>query len=351
MSDLPVATPYLSVIVPAYNGMGVLPRCLDSLAASDFPRSEWELIVVDDCSTDETADFAESGADRVVRLSGGPHGPAFARNRGVETAAGAVVVFIDADVCVHPDTLSRFAEHFRASDDLVSVFGAYDDEPGAPGFLSVYRNLLHRYVHERDAGEAETFWAGCGAIRTSAYRDVGGFDEDRFPRPQIEDIELGYRLRDEGGRILIDPSIQAKHLKRWTFGGMVRTDLVDRGIPWMRLLLERGPETKASLNVGAAEKVKTVFVGLGLGALTVGLLLPSLVVGGLGALSLAGVTFSNLALYRWFARQRGLMFALGIVPLQILYYVLNGLAAATGILLHAAGRPVASAESAEGAAG
>ncbi len=332
----------LTVVVPAHNASGVLPRCLAALAASDLARSEWELVVVDDCSRDDTAEIAAGTtagpADRVIRLDSGPHGPAFARNRGVEAAGGDVVVFVDADVCVHPDALTRFAAHFEPPGDLVAVFGAYDDQPGASGFLSVYRNLLHRYVHERDAGEAETFWAGCGAVHAGAFREVGGFDEARFPRPQIEDIELGYRLRDRGGRILIDPEIQAKHLKRWTFRGMVKTDLLDRGIPWMRLLLERGPKAKASLNVGAAEKWRTLMVGAALAALVLGALLPSAPVGLAGLALLGLVTVSNLRLYRWFARRRGAAFAVAVVPLQILYYIVNGAAAGTGMLLHAAHR-------------
>jgi glycosyltransferase involved in cell wall biosynthesis len=90
--------PFLSVIVPAYNGTRVLPRALDALAASDLPRSCWELIVVDDASTDDTAILAARYADVVVRLPGRPHGPAYARNRGFEAARGPVAVFIDADV-------------------------------------------------------------------------------------------------------------------------------------------------------------------------------------------------------------------------------------------------------------
>jgi hypothetical protein len=79
---------------------------------------------------------------------------------------------------------------------------------------------------------------------------IGGFDTVRFPRPQIEDIELGYRLRDAGGRIVLDPTVQGTHLKQWTFWRMLRTDVIDRGIPWMRLLLERRGRTRTSLNTG-----------------------------------------------------------------------------------------------------
>jgi GT2 family glycosyltransferase len=94
-----------------------------------------------------------------------------------------------------------------------------------------------------------TFWAGLGAIRRDAFLAVGGFDEQHFPYPSIEDIDLGIRLVASGRRILLDPAIQGKHLKRWTLASMVRTDLVRRGIPWARLVLERrAPST--TLNLG-----------------------------------------------------------------------------------------------------
>ena len=340
------AAPRLSVIVPAFKAEQVLPRCCEALLASDLTRSDWEFIIVDDGSPDRTPDIAEGYADRVLRLDPPPGGPGRVRNRGIEIARAPIALFVDSDVCVHPDVLSRVVAHFEDNEDLVALFGAYDDQPGAPGFLSAYRNLLHRYHHLKDAGEAETFWAGCGAVRVSAFREVGGFDEARYPRPQIEDIELGYRLRDEEGQILLDPEIQCQHLKRWTWGGMLRTDLKDRGIPWMRLLLERQDAgARASLNVGPTEKLKTALAVGAFGLLFMGAILLGMGVPGAGWGVLAGAlgllvhTLWNLPVVVWFARTRGLLFALGVIPLQILYYLLNGVAAATGIAGHALSGP------------
>src|SRR5262249_45077117 len=104
-----------------------------------------------------------------------------------------------------------------------------------PEFLSVARNLAHSFIHQRSPGEARTFWAGLGAVRASAFATVRGFDE-RFTRPTVEDIDLGYRLRNAGFRILLEPPIQGKHLKRWTFRSSVVSDIRDRGIPWTQLL-------------------------------------------------------------------------------------------------------------------
>ncbi len=333
--------PLLSVIVPAHQGAELLPVTLGALAASDLPGDRWELIVVDDASSDGTAAVAARWADRVLTLPGLPHGPGFARNRGVEVSRGDWVVFIDADVRAHPDTLRRFAEAIAQEPRMDAVFGAYDDAPPARGVLSQYRNLLHRYVHLDSAGETDTFWGGCGAIRRSAFLAAGGFNEARYPRPQIEDIELGYRLRDQGCRIMIRPEIQGAHLKRWTFAGSLRTDLLDRGIPWVRLLLERSRLAKpANLNLKRGEPLKAALVATGLL-----LLLLAAVTGwwplllGAGA-ALAAVVASNHALVRWFARERGALFALGVIPLNLWYYLVSGLAVAAGLALHLLhGRP------------
>ena len=95
-----------------------------------------------------------------------------------------------------------------------------------------------------------------GAVRAHVFRSAGGFDAQRYPRPPIEDIELGHRIRALGYRITLRPEIHRTHLKRWTLRVRIVTDVRDRGIPWMRLLRER-PASSHSLNLRPAEKVYT----------------------------------------------------------------------------------------------
>jgi glycosyltransferase involved in cell wall biosynthesis len=187
--------PLMSVVMPAHNAAGMLPRTLAALRNSDLPRSRWELIVVDDGSGDETSLIAARYADTVVTLPGKASGPAYARNRGFEVSRGDIIVFIDADCIVHPDTLSRFEEFLGSDPDLGAIFGSYDDKPPASGLMSQYRNLVHHYVHHQNAGEVETFWAAAGAIRRDVFAEVGMYDEWHYSKPQIEDIELGARIR------------------------------------------------------------------------------------------------------------------------------------------------------------
>jgi glycosyltransferase involved in cell wall biosynthesis len=326
--------PDLSVIVPAFRATQLLPDTLAALVASDLPRERWELIVVDDAGGDNTGAVAAQWADRVVILPGPPGGPGRGRNAGAAIARGRWLVFVDQDVRVHRDTLSRITSNAAEQPDLVAMFGTYDAHPSEPGVLSEYRNLLHRRVHCAGAGDAETFWAGCGAVRRDAFEAVNGFDLVRFPRGQIEDIELGYRLRDAGGRILLDPGIQGTHLKKWTFGVMVRTDIRDRGIPWMRLLLERGNRRAAALNIGRAEQLKVVLAAAAPTLLLAAAVLRSPRLALAGVAILIALTASNVRTYAWFARERSWGFALLVIPLNLLYYFGNAVAAAVGVWQH-----------------
>jgi hypothetical protein len=319
-----LSRPLLSVIVPAHDGAGTLAESLSALRASDLPRDRWELILVDDASSDRTAEIGRRGADRVVSIHAGPRGPAHARNRGAQVARGEVLAFVDADVCVHPSALRRLLDVLAEAPDVVAVFGAYDTEPRAPGLVSQYRNLVHHYVHATQPGDADTFWAGLGAVRRDEFLGIGGFDEERYPRPQIEDIELGYRLRAMGFRIVLDPSIQGTHLKRWQLGGLIRSDVLDRGAPWMRLLLERKSVGPGTLNIGSGEKVLTGLAMTGVLIIPVGLVTGRVGLTATGVGCVAVVLAGNARLIRWFARVRSPWFAVGILPLRLLYYILNG---------------------------
>ncbi|MBA2706929.1 MAG: glycosyltransferase [Gemmatimonadaceae bacterium] len=325
----------LSVIVPAHNSEAVLELCLSALEESDLIRSSWELIVVNDGSTDRTAAIAGRYAERVVDLAGRPRGPAFARNRGAEVARASLLAFVDSDVSVAGDALRRLLEHLQRDAGIVGVFGSYDDRPTVGTFVSQYRNLLHHYVHHRNAGDSQSFWAGCGALRADPFHEVGAFDERRYPRAQIEDVELGYRLRDRGYRLLLDPSIQCTHHKKWTLASMLRADLLHRGIPWMQLLLERGRVVGGTgPSLGAGEKVSAALAGM-----TVFLLMSAaifrrteLLVA--AAISIVAIGVLNRNMLRWFSSKRGPAFAARTFGMVILYHITNVASGISGVVAH-----------------
>jgi GT2 family glycosyltransferase len=333
--------PYLSVVVPVHQGADVLESSLTALARSDLQRSLWELIVVDDASTDETALIAARFADVVVRLPGRPHGTAYARNRGFELTRGECVAFINADVCVHTDTLTRFALVLAREPQVSAVYGAVDACPGPAGLISQYRSLRLCYYHQEDAGIAETFCASCGAVRSTAFASVGMFDEWHFPRHGVEDFELGHRLREHGHRIVMRPDIRAAHLKCWTLRAMIAADLHNRAVPWVRLFDRRTVmRTRRKDPLRAVKTDNTALTWLAL-ALTLGGLRagrPLLLLA--AAVCLTVVLHNILPQHRFFARQRGHAFALAVLPLELLSYLVNGIAVVFGwILRHLLGEP------------
>ncbi len=329
--------PRLSVIVPVHQAAGYLAETLGALRTAASPGVAWELLVVDDGSTDESATIADRFADRVVRLADAPKGPAGARNAGVAVAHGEWLLFIDADVRARPDTLRRFWHSVESHPLAVAIFGTYDATPADRGLVSRYRNLLHRYVHLSGAGPAETFWAGLGGVRADRFRQVGGFDAKRYPRPQIEDIEFGYRVRDSGGVIMLDPEIQGTHLKAWTFGRMAVTDFRDRAVPWTRLLLERRGRRPPTLNISPNEQLRVSLAGAVWAAGAFAVLRPAAGFAWLALGLLALLAGSNLALYRWFAAEQGVRMALAAVPLNLWYYLSNALAVAVAIPVYLGG--------------
>lgn len=253
--------PTISVLIPAHDAARFLDACLTSLGRS--LASPLECIVVDDASRDGTAEVARRHGATVI-VNAERHGPAHARNLAAQSARGDILFFIDADVCVRPDTLGVVAAAFEADPELDAVIGAYDDAPESADFLSQYKNLMHSFVHQTGRRRASTFWSGCGAIRRDVFLEHSGFDES-YDRPAIEDIELGYRLVRAGRKVVLDPAVSVKHLKRWTFWGLVKSDIVDRGIPWTELIL-RDRCMPDDLNVQLSQRVSValVFVLLGL---------------------------------------------------------------------------------------
>lgn len=309
----------ISIIVPVYNNPQDLHDCLSAILSTSGPDSE--IIVVDDASTDSTSSVAARMGVTVLRLMENS-GPAAARNYGASHARGKILFFVDADVVVAPGTVERVVRVMENNPDLAAVFGSYDAQPRAPGVVSQYRNLLHHFVHQNGNSEASTFWAGCGAIRRTVFEKIGGFDQKQFRRPSIEDIELGYRMRQAGYRIFLDKSLQGTHLKQWTFFSYIRTDIVCRAVPWSQLII-KSKTLPNDLNLKWDQRASFVLVALAYTFLALSVFQIEMIV--MSAAALFSVLVLNRQMYLFFFRQRGLPFALACIPLHMTYYLYSGL--------------------------
>jgi glycosyltransferase involved in cell wall biosynthesis len=286
------------------------------------PSTTREILVVDDASLDSSADIAAALGVRVIRHRVN-RGAGHARNTGAKHTSSPILVFVDSDVVIHPDALERITDFFATSPEHSAIFGSYDSRPTAGNFVSQYRNLLHHFTHQEGEAEAKTFWAGVGAVKRTAFCSVGGF---RSSKAEADDIELGLRLTDAGFRIALDRNLLGTHLKAWHLGSMIKTDLFFRARPWSALILERGGFTN-DLNTRRSHRW---------GVLSAAAFIPMLILSFLSPifsiLSVACVLtnlVSNLGIYDQFYRERGLLFAVAVVPIHFIHQ----LCAAVGFAL------------------
>ncbi len=319
-----------SVIVPFHRNLGQLQRCLSAIRRS---APDVELIVAADGAVDDCRPLAaEFGASVIVVP--GPSGPAVARNRAAAHATGDLLFFVDTDVVVAPDAIPGMRALLDGDPAIAGVFGAYDLTPAAPNFMSQFKNLSHAYVHEIANRQASTFWAGLGALRSDAFRAVGGYDE-RFARPSVEDIDLGYRLVSHGYALRLDPSFRACHLKHWTLWNCIVTDIRARGVPWMQLI-HRFQALANDLNTSIALRLSVVVAYLVVISLALAWFTPW------ALLATAALLFTlytlNADYYRWFAARRGWGFALRVLPVHLIHHLCNGISFVAGTVLFTATR-------------
>jgi glycosyltransferase involved in cell wall biosynthesis len=319
--------PLVSVIIPVYNGSRYLDQCLDDLIKSSY--KPYEIIVVDDGSTDDSVEISLRKGASVLKM---PHrsGPAAARNYGAQKAQGDILLFVDSDVSVKEETIARVVANFMSDPDIVAVFGSYDDNPDATDFLSQFRNLFHHFIHQNSHREAKTFWTGCGAIYRGIFFQLNGFDEGWF---SIEDIELGYRIWNNGYRIMLDKELQVKHLKHWGWRNCLKTDIFYRAVPWSKLILLSG-HFPHDLNLQTPYIVSAFLVDLLILTIPLCFLdaknlfdIPlNIIFIFLSLLLIITLIILNRRLYNFFLRKKGIKFTILAIPTHFFYYFYSSVA-------------------------
>ena len=283
------------------------------------------MIVVDDSSTDATAAIAAQYPVMLIRMP--EHSRvAAARNRAVAIARAPLLLFIDADVTLDANVLVR-GRADMAEPGAAAVIGSYDDEPADRSMVSMFKNLAHHYFHQRSGPYVTTFWGACGFIRRDLFLSAGGFNEQGRG---ITDVELGYGLTARGIRIRLDPELKVKHLKRWTLGLLLRTELGIRAIPWTRLMLEYR-HVPSGLNFAWDQRVAAILAYLMVAFLLAAFFRPEALLG--LAVCFALAVYINRNLYALFFRKGGLRLLIAGFLLQQGYYIYSLVGLALGIVL------------------
>lgn len=212
----------ISVVIPTYNRKGLLRCCLEAVTRQDYP--DYEVIVVDDGSTDGTGEMVQREFPQVRYIRQEPNrGPAAARNRGIEAATGEIAAFTDDDCLVPQDFLAHLADGYRRYPEVAGVGGYLEapDEVLPRNPFAQYEAHVTHYVYR--AGPEEYlggFECPAGGTNSMSYQKevlmaVGGFDET-FPLPGGEDADLKWRVVQRGYRLLYVP-VKVVHLRPYTF--------------------------------------------------------------------------------------------------------------------------------------
>jgi GT2 family glycosyltransferase len=198
------------VIIPAFNADETIEQCLKALVQQTVSRADYEIIVVDDGSSDETRPKVSSFPG--IRLYSQPNlGPAAARNLGVQHAQGDLVLFTDADCVPAEDWIKRISTPFR-DPEIVGAKGAYltrQRRPVARFTQLEYEDKYDRMALDECIDFIDTYSA---AYRREEFIQVGGFDTS-FPTASVEDQELSFRLASKGCKMVFVPEARVHHLK------------------------------------------------------------------------------------------------------------------------------------------
>jgi hypothetical protein len=323
----------LSVIVPVRDGSSTLARVLTAILASELPRDDYELIVVDDASSDWSPELAARYADTVVRLTVRKSGAAYARNRGAELARGEVLAFVDADAMVRPDTLPRMLRMLSDHPDLDAVSASHDQTAGSHNLVSQYWNLLLRFGEQRQEGTSGDVASPCAAIRRRVFLSAGMYDEWRFETARLEGIEFAQRLEDSGGNVFSSRDLAITGLKHWSVRSLCRevwdrSALLTRSLGYQRTRVAVPSDVVFTLSRPLAP-VFAVACFLAFSAA----FLPTPNAPAKAAIVLVGAIALNLPAYLFFAKARGIPFAIVVAPLHLLMQAVSGLGLCVGWVL------------------
>ena len=316
-----IPAPRVSVVIPTHNGAATLAACLESVQASSLPP--YESIVVDDASTDDSAEIAARFKCRVLRLSENV-GAARAKNRGAAAATGDILFFTDDDVIVARQALEQIARDLSDT-SIAGVVGLLDAKIPFDDFASNFKNLWMRFTYERLPREGiGVFYTSSAAIRREVFRQLGGFDENYRGASIAEDTEFGQRAWAAGYRLQLDPRVTAAHCKHYTPRQVLATDyLRARALTLMRLR-KRGQPFFTSVPLFYQLAVPVIFAAIVCLALVI-----------VQPASLAVFAFFVIAFYALFgpwlaylARERGARFAL----IGALFQPVDALAVGAGML-------------------
>lgn len=213
--------PLVSVVIPTFNRIKMLTRLIRSILSSDYPNLE--IIVVDDCSSDETANIARASFPDVhVIRNNSRKLLAATRNKGIQNSKGKLIFLIDDDNIVQPETIIELVRYMESNEE-VAIAGPltlYIGQPDRIMSAGVKRNMLTSKTTfigkgEKDVGQytlpiQSLDLPNAFMVKRKVLEEVGGFNEEDFPI-DYDEADLGERVRRVGYKVMVLPAAKVYH--------------------------------------------------------------------------------------------------------------------------------------------
>jgi glycosyltransferase involved in cell wall biosynthesis len=206
--------PTVSIIVPVKNGEKTLKKCIDSILNLNYPN--YELIIVNDGSTDNTQKILEEYKDKIKIINTQGVGPSKARNLAVKQAKGELVAFTDSDCIVDKEWLNELVKCFEIEENLAGVGGEQLSPQDESNFGKIVNNFMHsigiiEYVKDRKEVVFTQHNPTCNSVyKKEVFEKLGGFKEGLWPG---EDVEFDYRVTKAGYKLLCNPKAIVYHYR------------------------------------------------------------------------------------------------------------------------------------------
>ena len=265
-----------SVIVPAFNAEDKLPACLGALRDQSMHGKDYELILVDDGSSDDTSKIARQFNVKYIYQSN--RGPAAARNRGAYEAKGEIILFTDADCIPDRNWIHEMVLPFE-DPEVVGVKGAYKTRQTQLTARFVQAEFEDRYDLLQRQASIDMIDTYSAAFKKDIFQEMGGFDES-FPVANNEDTEFSYRLAAAGHKLVFNPRAFVYHTHSDTLGKYLKLKF-GRGY-WRMVVYRRYPDkaVKDSYTPGII-KIQTLLMALALSLFFLSWVVPGLLYLGL----------------------------------------------------------------------
>lgn len=309
----------ISIVIPNYNGAKTIGNCLEAAFISAY--QSFEIIIVDDCSTDDSVEIIRKFPCKLIRLD--KHsGASKARNVGAQDSVGKILFFIDADCLLQEDTLFLVNKAFQKyNNGNIVIGGTYTMIPYDDSFFSTFQSIFINYSETKFKEAPDYIATHAMIVDNKIFRDIGGFKEDFF-LPILEDVELSHRLRRAGYRLVIDPEILVRHIFNFSLFGSI-LNAVRKSMYWTIYSIKNRDLLKDSGTSSIELKVNVLAYILSLFFLFLGIVLK----GSFFLIPLPFIFFINIYLNRGlikaFYETKGLFFTIAAVFYYMIVYPLD----------------------------